>query len=107
MRLYKGQVILCPGLLTRWLFTPAQEMLIQNLIDGIIEESAKIKRQKLLIVAGLFIFLVIYMIYVVFYGIIRSIREYKNSMMMLSILPIHAITNVGSIKQFMLTHVVH
>ena len=89
------------------MFTPAQENLIQNLIDGIIEVSAKIKKQKLLIVAGLFLFLMVYMIYVVFYGIIRSIREYKNSMMMLSILPIHALTNVGSIKQFMLTHIVH
>ena len=80
-------------------------MLVQNLIEGIIEESGKIKKQKLMIVLGLFIFLVAYMMYVVFYGILRSIHEYRNSMLMLSILPIHAITNVGSIKQFMLSSV--
>ena len=92
-------------MLTRWLFTPAQEMLVENLIDGIIENNEKIKREKILMVVGLMIFLLGFMLYTLFYIILRSIKEYKTSLMLLSLLPIETITSVGAIRLFILAKV--
>ena len=104
-QLINSEFLIRASLLTRWLFTPSQEMLVENLIDGILENNDSIKREKILMVVGLMIFLLGFMLYTLFYGILRSIREYKTSIMLLSLLPIETITSVAAIRQFILAKV--
>jgi hypothetical protein len=75
-------------------------MLINNFINGVQQKSQSIKSFKLYLFIGLYLFLGLFMAYSLVYGILKAKNDMLNSVQMISLLPIKAITSTNSIKQY-------
>lgn len=93
------------SLIIRKLFSQSQLMLVNNLIDGVQQKCQSIQSIKLALFAGLYVFLGVFMVYSIIFGIMKSNKDYHNSLKMLSLLPIKAAISTPSIRTYMLSKI--
>lgn len=106
VELINNEYIQRASLVIRWLFNPAHDMLVRNLIEGLVSKSESIKAIKLLMVCILMMVLLGFMLCSLFYGTVKCSKEYSSSLMMLGMLPTDTIISVSSIRAFVLNKIV-
>lgn len=82
------------------MYTPAQSMLIKELVNGVQEQNAKMIRSSVNVFSGLYGILLIFLI-VTLISVFRDLsNSLRASIYSLSLLPLQAIMKNGRLKEF-------